>query len=65
MWKQNIPNMLTVMRMLGACVSPLLFYEKRTGLLVLLFLVISWSDFLDGFLARRWKAESVFGKICD
>ena len=30
-----------------------------------LFVVIAFSDFLDGYLSRRWRVESDFGKLLD
>lgn len=32
---------------------------------LILFLVASFTDYLDGYLARRWKIVSTFGKIID
>jgi len=65
----NLPNILTVLRLLAA---PLLVavYEllPRPGadwVALGLFLLAATTDYLDGFLARRWKQESAFGKMLD
>jgi CDP-diacylglycerol--glycerol-3-phosphate 3-phosphatidyltransferase len=68
--KQSLPNVITVSRLL---VVPFGFYVHgalRDGHIpgpLSLFLLI-WligSDFLDGILARRWHAESDFGRLVD
>ncbi len=72
----NIPNRLTVLRVLLIPFMVILYYlDKAFGdPLVLngysiaigsLFIVASLTDFLDGFLARRWQIITVFGKFLD
>jgi phosphatidylglycerophosphate synthase len=70
MRKENLPNVITVSRLLvvpfGAYVHITLNRGDVPGplpLLVLLWLI--GSDFLDGILARRWHAESDFGRLID
>ncbi len=69
-----LPNVLTIGRILmipfivGGIV--LLSSGERTVLgrptfLITLFLVAAFTDFLDGFLARRWKVVSDFGRMID
>lgn len=70
MYKQHLPNVITISRLL---VVPFGVYVHRTlsegnvpGWLPLLLLVwLIGSDFLDGILARRWHAESNFGRLID
>jgi CDP-diacylglycerol---glycerol-3-phosphate 3-phosphatidyltransferase len=66
-----VPNALTALRLLGvpALIWLMLANDDAGGSLgwwaLLVFLLASATDFLDGFLARRWKAVSVFGKLAD
>ncbi len=68
--KKKIPNLLTLLRM--ACVPALIWFlfwyrPVSQGYLwgLILFVAASISDYLDGFLARRWNIISNFGKIMD
>lgn len=63
--KKHIPNILTTLR-LGAV--PAFWFLTLTGNLLpatILFGSACATDALDGFLARRWKAQSVYGKVTD
>lgn len=69
---RHLPNSLTLARLVLAPVIFLLFIlsaqfstEKFSGLIFFLFLIASLFDFADGFFARRWKVESVFGAMLD
>lgn len=72
-WYAHAPNALTLMRLLlaaGFFVSLALyrFPTSRPWLLlvaVLLFGAAAITDALDGYLARRWNAETAFGRIMD
>lgn len=64
---RQIPNALTVLRVLSI---PVLLWSylaplEKGWLPVLLFLAIGLTDWLDGFLARRWQVESKFGAFLD
>jgi len=65
----NIPNMLTVARLLAAPGVALMFlYFTRPyadWFALALFVIAAFTDFLDGYLARLWKQESKFGKMMD
>ncbi len=63
----TIPNLLTFLRLtlaplivIGLCTSPPSF-----ALSFSLFLCASLSDFLDGWIARRWQMTSVLGAWLD
>lgn len=71
---RHVPNLLTGLRLLLAvvffCMLAYYQYEGRgdpTFLWVafIVYLVALITDFLDGFLARRWKVEGAFGRIVD
>jgi len=65
---RQLPNALTVLRLLAIPVFVWLLLEDRTG--------PSWpagavfggaavTDQIDGYLARRWRVESQFGRLAD
>ena len=65
----NIPNILTVLRLLAAPGVVLMFlYFTRPWadwFALVLFVVAALTDYLDGYLARAWKQESKFGAMLD
>ena len=65
----TIPNMLTVLRLLAAPGVAIMFlYFARPWadwFAMLLFVAASITDYIDGYLARAWKQESVFGAMLD
>ena len=66
--KYNLPNKLTVLRMIVAPVYlavMLIPFEHHFFIGTLVFSVGAISDFLDGKLARKYNQISVFGKLCD
>jgi len=70
---RNLPNQLTVLRLILAGVFFLVLgdYRYPIGPRVMLliamgiFIVASITDWLDGYLARKWNVESTFGRIMD
>ncbi len=66
--KRHLPNFLTLGRLL--LVPPivvLLFFPGRfpSAVAAAIFFVASLTDFFDGFIARRLKVESSFGRFLD
>jgi CDP-diacylglycerol--glycerol-3-phosphate 3-phosphatidyltransferase len=64
----NLPNVLTVVRILlvPVLVAALLSATASGDLLAaVVFVVASVTDALDGWIARRRKSESTFGKLRD
>lgn len=65
----NIPNILTLLRLLAAPGVVLMFlYFSRPyadWFALILFIVAAVTDFVDGYLARAWKQESKFGAMLD
>lgn len=57
----QIPNALTSLRIILAIAFPMLTWSFRIYALIL----AGVTEFLDGFLARRLRAETVFGQILD
>ncbi len=71
--KRRLPNLLTIFRLVLALaiVAALSFYrfsgEAAWALptALVLFIVAAISDALDGYLARRWNAVTLFGRVVD
>ena len=62
----NILNAITLSRILCAIlIYFFLFLENQYLLALLLFGFASFSDFLDGYVARKTNNESVLGEILD
>jgi CDP-diacylglycerol--glycerol-3-phosphate 3-phosphatidyltransferase len=64
----NLPNILTLSRVavVPVVVLLLLFESKETCLVAaLIFTLAAITDWLDGFLARRWGIVTVLGKFLD
>jgi CDP-diacylglycerol---glycerol-3-phosphate 3-phosphatidyltransferase len=68
MFDLNLPNVLTVFRILLVPVLvAVLLSEAGSGdlLAAAVFAIASLTDALDGWIARRNKSESTFGKLMD
>jgi CDP-diacylglycerol---glycerol-3-phosphate 3-phosphatidyltransferase len=64
----NLPNVLTVFRILLVPVLvAALLSEAGSGdvLAAIVFVIASFTDALDGWIARRKRIESTFGKLMD
>lgn len=72
---RQVPNQLTMLRLVLAGVFFLVLnqyrYQGGAGgsawlmVAIPLFVLAALTDLLDGYLARRWGAESTFGRIMD
>lgn len=71
---RHVPNIITALRLLLAGVFFVMLsvyqYEGRgdpwfLNTAFFIYLIALISDFLDGYLARRWQVESTFGRIVD
>lgn len=60
-WVRPIPNILTVLRLVAAAVLP--FVATAWRLPILVFATV--SDWADGILARRFDAQTKFGRLMD
>ncbi|MDJ0807727.1 MAG: CDP-diacylglycerol--glycerol-3-phosphate 3-phosphatidyltransferase [Gammaproteobacteria bacterium] len=66
MW--NIPNILTLLRIVLIPVFVLIFYLPFNWARIacaLVFALAAITDWLDGYLARRWSQTSPFGAFLD
>lgn len=71
---RHVPNLLTGLRLLLAVAFFVMLswyqYEGRgdptfLNIAFLVYLIALFTDFLDGYLARKWKVEGAFGRIVD
>ncbi|HFH9834522.1 TPA: CDP-diacylglycerol--glycerol-3-phosphate 3-phosphatidyltransferase [Streptococcus suis] len=69
MKKENIPNALTIGRILVIPIFILLLTLWNNAishtLAAIIFALASITDYLDGYLARKWKVVTNFGKFAD
>lgn len=73
-WR-HVPNVITVSRLVLALVFFVMLAnasaELETGpsvylhVATIVYLIAAATDWLDGYLARRWHATSVFGRVVD
>ena len=63
--RKSIPTILTLCRIVFIIPLILLVMQGNDLIAFLLFTAITLTDFLDGFLARRWEAESRLGAFLD
>ena len=65
----TVPNILTVFRLFAALGVPLSYIvfpsPYADWIAVFLFISASLTDYLDGYLARKWDQVSKFGKMLD
>ncbi len=64
----NIPNMLTLLRIVLIPVFVIVFYLPQSWsalLATVIFVLAALTDWLDGYLARRWNETSAFGAFLD
>ncbi len=65
----NLPNILTVFRLLAALLLGLVFVVFARPfadmIAVGLFVAAALTDYVDGYLARAWEQESRFGAMLD
>ncbi len=62
---RHIPNLICVFRLLLAPVIVAALVGGRYGQALLLLAVAALSDWLDGFLAKRWQLDSYLGSVLD
>lgn len=64
----NLPNQLTILRVLLIPLFVLFFYLDFCGhffVALVVFALASFTDFLDGYLARKYKLVTNLGKFLD
>ena len=64
----NIPNILSLLRIGLIPVLIVVFllpYESAPTWATVIFIVAAFTDWLDGYLARKWDQTSPFGAFID
>lgn len=61
----NIPNKITLSRLFLAIVFFVLLTYRYFNVAFVIFLVAAASDWLDGYLARKWKLSTDLGRLVD
>jgi CDP-diacylglycerol--glycerol-3-phosphate 3-phosphatidyltransferase len=75
---RHVPNALTASRLVlaGVFFAMLSYYQNQStiarhgdvlwlNIALAIYLVALFTDFLDGYLARKWKVEGTFGRVVD
>ena len=62
---RHIPNLICLFRLALAAVIVASLLDGRYGQALLLVALAGFSDWLDGFLAKRWKLDSFLGSVLD
>jgi CDP-diacylglycerol---glycerol-3-phosphate 3-phosphatidyltransferase len=66
--QMNLPNILTLLRLgltVILVVSLSVRYPAHLAIALLVFLIASLTDYLDGVIARKWNLITDFGKLMD
>lgn len=65
----TLPNILTIARLIAVPLIPVmfLFFARPWAdwYAMVLFIIAALTDYLDGYLARAWKLETLFGAAMD
>lgn len=69
---RHIPNLITISRLLLTVVFFALLnvhqsttFSRTMWTAFVIFVIATLTDVLDGYLARKWKVESAFGRVVD
>ena len=61
----NVPNLLTMLRILLIPVYIVLYTNNQFMWALAVFLIASFTDLLDGYIARKYNLITSFGKLMD
>jgi len=61
----NIPNILTIARLLSVPVYVILYYNGYIIASLCVFILASLTDLMDGYIARKYNLITAFGKLMD
>ncbi len=63
-WSSQLPNFISLFRLIFAPLLGWMMWHKHS-LVIPFFLLLAFSDWLDGFVARRLGVTSSFGELID
>ncbi|MFO7611101.1 MAG: CDP-alcohol phosphatidyltransferase family protein [Clostridia bacterium] len=63
--KKHLPNIITGLRLVAIPFFIYFILEDRLFIAALIYFTAAVSDLVDGYLARKWKVVSTFGKLAD
>jgi cardiolipin synthase len=63
--RTHLPNLLTILRLAAAPVLVLLLKDRHYDSALAVIVLAGISDGLDGFIAKRFKAQSALGAVLD
>lgn len=58
-------NILTTLRLIFSLILPIFWFNVPNTLLILSIILIFLTDFVDGFLARKFKVQTLYGSLLD
>lgn len=61
----NLPNKLTILRVILVPFFVVLYLKNFSFIALALFIIASFTDYLDGYIARKQNLITNFGKIMD
>ena len=65
---KNIPNLLTAIRLILVPIFPILYFsnlENAHYFALIIFIIAGFTDFLDGYIARKYDIITPFGTAFD
>ena len=63
--REHVPNLLSFARGLAPLYLPPLFIGTFSVLAAPVAALVCFTDWLDGYLARKWKCQSWVGAVAD
>ena len=61
----NLPNKLTILRVILVPFFVVLYLKNFSFIALALFIIASFTDYLDGYIARKQNLITNFGKLMD
>jgi len=65
---KNIPNLLTAIRLILVPIFPIIYFGDMNNahyFALIIFIIAGFTDFLDGYIARKYDLITPFGTVFD